>query len=500
MKEATGKFIKDLKKTSPFLAPLLGLNIFLIFFQMFYLALRFKYLNSEIPFWYTKPWGDLQLASKNNIILIPLITMFLFFANLYFVSHLKKQFLRYGELINFAFITSCNLLLTLSLLRIIRIASIPFTPLINPEFLNLLLPLSVSLIIVYFITPRFIELAKEKGLVTNPDLHKHPGMILTKPSSRGGGIVFVIGFILTSVLFIKFSPKMLAIFISIILAGIIGLLDDIQNTHIKTRLKFIENPTLRLVFQALIIAPILIAGIQINFIGNPFNGIISFNKFIFPLGGIQIAPLSLLVTLIWIIWIINLLSWSNGVDGQFGGIVGIAAVLIAIIALKLNLAEPVQKDAIKLAMIAAGASFGLVPHTWNPSKIMWGFGAISAGLVLSAISIIIEAKIATSIIVLLIPFLDGSITILRRIIQGRSPLKGDNRHLHHLLIARGWSVKKVAVFYWVSTAATGAVGIWASNKDIALAGLMLAGIAAFIIILLNLRSKVVQKIPQQFEL
>lgn len=500
MKEVANKLIKDLQKTSRLLPPLLGLNILIIIFQFGYLVLRFKYINHDIPFWYTKPWGDYQLAAKGYIFLIPTMSALITTVGLYFTSHIKKQFLRYGEYVNLLFITISNFLLTYSLLRIIKVASTPFKPLIYPELLDLLVPFSIALMIVYFITPRFIEFAKERGLITNPDLHDHPGMILSKPSARGGGVVFVIGFILTSILFISFSVKILAIFIAVLLAAGIGILDDYQNTHpTSSKLRIFENPKLRLLLQTLIVIPILLVGIQINFIGNPLDGVIIFDKFTLVIGSYTIAPVATLITLVWILWIINLLSWSNGVDGQFSGIVGIAAIVIAIIAIKLGASDPAQKDAIKLAMITAGASFGLIPHTWNPSKIMWGFGAISAGLILSTISIITEAKIATSIIVLLIPFLDGSIAIVRRIIQGRSPLKGDRKHLHHLLIERGWSVKKVAVFYWISTAITGTVGILASQRNIALAALMLSGLGVFPIILLNLKSTAAKQSPQQPE-
>jgi UDP-GlcNAc:undecaprenyl-phosphate GlcNAc-1-phosphate transferase len=121
---------------------------------------------------------------------------------------------------------------------------------------------------------------------------------------------------------------------------------------------------------------------------------------------------------------------------------------------------------------------------------MWGFGATSAGIVLAALSIIASTKISISILVLLVPFMDGVITVIRRILNKQNPLKGDRNHLHHLLLQRGWSIKQVALFYWVTTAILGAVGYLSSDKDLPLLVLTLGGVVGFIIALLNFKFKI----------
>ena len=119
---------------------------------------------------------------------------------------------------------------------------------------------------------------------------------------------------------------------------------------------------------------------------------------------------------------------------------------------------------------------------------MWGFSAVAAGAVLTTLSILVNAKTATSIVIILIPFLDAVVTFGRRIIQKKNPLKGDRGHLHHILLDRGWSHKKIAVFYWISTAVFGLIGILSSEKYVGLVTLTLSGIVASFIILLNLKS------------
>ena len=186
---------------------------------------------------------------------------------------------------------------------------------------------------------------------------------------------------------------------------------------------------------------------------------------------------------------LNVLSWSNGIDGQYAGIVGVASFIILLLALRFDPLESVHKRVALLAAISVGTSFGFVKYTWHPSKVLWGFGAVGAGLVLSVLSILVNAKIITSIIIILIPFLDALITAVRRILQGKNPLKGDRGHLHHILMRRGWSVRKIAIFYWVTAALFGLFGYLTADKNTLQLGLILTGVVAFILVLLNLRLK-----------
>jgi len=218
-------------------------------------------------------------------------------------------------------------------------------------------------------------------------------------------------------------------------------------------------------------------GIKSFYISNPLGGIITL-----------IQPISIIFTVIWIVWILNLLSWSNGIDGQYSGIVGIAGIVIGLLALRFSAPQELQINIATMAFILSGASLALVFYTWQPSKIMWGFSATSAGLVIALLSILVSTKVATSITIMIIPFLDALVTIVRRLLQKKNPFKGDRGHLHHLLLDRGWSIKKIAVFYWISTAICGIIGLAASERYALQSVLILGGIVAFGIILVNLQS------------
>ena len=82
--------------------------------------------------------------------------------------------------------------------------------------------------------------------------------------------------------------------------------------------------------------------------------------------------------------------------------------------------------------------------------------------------------------VLGIPFLDAVYTILRRILQKKSPFWGDRGHLHHKLLDLGWSKRRVALFYWVVSVILGLIALNLSSQEkifaILAVALMLGGL------------------------
>lgn len=474
-------------------------NLGLFTYQILYLIYAFNYINKVVPVWYSGAWGLGQLASKNTLFLIPLTSFFIFITGFLISTLIKKYNLRYSSNIIALVVLVSNVFLTKSILRIVEISSVPVVSPFNLIYFQLLKPFVVSAIFTMLLAPFFIRFAFSKNIVTNPLAHAHPGMVLAKPSARGGGVIFTLVFVVASLFYVRLSYQTVGILIGTILLAAVGFVDDIQNTNIYSKLKFLEVPLLRLFLLFLIVGIVTLFGVRIESIGIPFDGVLNFTHFKIPFGGLQLVPLASLITVIWVVWILNLLSWSNGVDGQYSGIIGITGIVIALLSLRFSPLQPYQENIARMAIILAGASFGLIPYTWYPSKIMWGFGAMSAGMVLAGLSALSTSKIATSVIVLMVPFLDGLVTFVRRILQGKNPLKGDRGHLHHLLLERGWNPKQVSLFYWFTTAVFGLIGILASDKYLVQVTLTLGGVVAFFIILLNLKSKSVKQLLSRAE-
>jgi UDP-GlcNAc:undecaprenyl-phosphate GlcNAc-1-phosphate transferase len=483
------KFIDDFRRrTKDDLVSIVVINSALILLQFLYIRLRYAYINSVIPIWYTRPWGDPQLGPKDHIYYIPLVALFLLIVGVVIFILLNRYFFRYlGQIINTSLVIA-NLMLFYSIYRIVTVASVPFTPLIDPNYLNLFLPFVLTYLTVYYALPFFIDFAHDKNIVTNPQIHDHPGMVLNKPSARGGGFFYAMIFLIMSLLFVGYQTKYSGLYLSVFMVAALGLLDDIQNTSIRSKFRKLENPFLRLILLFIAILPVILSGVIFGLVSNPLGGTIDLSMVTFEFGRNSIPLLSAFLTILWMLWIMNVLSWSNGIDGQYSGIVGIASAIIALLALRFTPLETSQMEAGILAAISSGAAFGFTKYTWNPSKIMWGFGAMSAGLVLAVLSILIQGKILTSFMIILIPFLDALVTVIRRLLQKKNPLVGDKGHLHHLLLERGWSPKRIALFYWFATLVFGLIGVITAERYVVQVTLILSGIVAFIIVLLNVIS------------
>ena len=129
-----------------------------------------------------------------------------------------------------------------------------------------------------------------------------------------------------------------------------------------------------------------------------------------------------------------------------------------------------------------GEILGLAPHTWYPQKLMWGFGTTAVGLIIASLSVLTNAKVATAVLVLLVPTLDAVLVMIRRIMQGRLPTWGDRAHLHHFLLdKKGWSIPQIAAFYWGMTIFTGLLALLTAGKTKLLALIIVGGLVAYLL-------------------
>lgn len=327
-----------------------------------------------------------------------------------------------------------------------------------PSISNLvLLPALVAMIIAYLSTPVIIRYAGKLGIMDDPAKNKHPKVIHTYPTPRGGGLAIFLAVFIAALIFLPFDKHLRGILAGATIVSIMGFLDDKHNL----------NPYLRLLIGVLAAGAVIAAGIGISFISNPLNGTIDLShpQIAFNLFGQAhtIWVLSDIFALVWITFMMNMLNMgAKGIDGQLTGVVAIAAATIAALSLRFS-ADITQWPVIILASITAGAYLGFLPWHIFPQKIMPGYGgATLAGLLLAVLSILSTTKVGTLIVVLGVPLVDTGYTIVRRIIAKRSPVWGDRGHLHHRLLDAGWSKPKIAGFYW---AITGALGLIAINLN-----------------------------------
>ncbi|MCL5970161.1 MAG: undecaprenyl/decaprenyl-phosphate alpha-N-acetylglucosaminyl 1-phosphate transferase [Patescibacteria group bacterium] len=356
------------------------------------------------------------------------------------------------------------------------------------DYLKLtLFPLFVSLLATTALTPLTISFAKKLGLLDNPK-RNHPGIIHKKPIPRGGGIPFLFGILIACFIFLPLTKLTIAIFISSLICLVIGVLDD----------KYDLSPYLRFSVNILVAVLVVGAGIGIPFLTNPAGGIFHLGifKFSFDFFGIHTVNfLSDFLAIVWIVWVMNMLNWSKGVDGQMPGIVAISAIIIGLLSLRFGVLDTNALISAKLAFAIAGASLGFLFFNFYPAKIFPGYGATSIYLLLAIVSILSSVKLATAILVMGVPMIDGVFTILRRISTGRSPFWHDKKHLHHLLLNMGLTQRKIALLYWLFSAILGLVSLTLTSTGKLFAIIMLIVIVGGAILSLHFISRKNEKIP-----
>ncbi len=280
-------------------------------------------------------------------------------------------------------------------------------------------------------TPFFMHMGEQWGLVQAPlrnrDVHIHP-------VPRIGGLGMLVGF-LAAVAVALLLPvprtdpnefiRLRGLVVGALLAAAIGLYDD----------RYELPPAPQLLAQ---VALGIVAAAHLIFIEifrNPFTG-----ELIGPLPWWLVWPL----TIFWFVGTLNTINFLDGLDGLAAGVAAIASTVFAIHMVRLE-----QYSVALLAFALLGATVGFLPYNFNPARTFMGTtGAYFLGYTLAALGIMAGAKVATFLLVLIIPILDVAWQIVRRIRHGKSPFHGDRGHLHHRLYDAGLSQRQVVLTYW----------------------------------------------------
>ena len=206
------------------------------------------------------------------------------------------------------------------------------------------------------------------------------------------------------------------------------------------------KPITKLIGQVLAAIVVVGFGIRIDDITLPFINTIEMQE-----------AFSVIITIIWIVGVTNAINLIDGLDGLSSGISVISAVSLLIIFV-LNGSSMIS---ILLITALAGALVGFLPFNYSPAKTFIGdTGSNFLGFSLSIISILGVAKTYTAAVIVLplivlgLPLFDTFWAIVRRLIKGKSIkaiFKADKGHLHHRLVAKGFSQKQaVLVLYGIS--------------------------------------------------
>ncbi len=197
------------------------------------------------------------------------------------------------------------------------------------------------------------------------------------------------------------------------------------------------------------------------------------------LGSVSLPPVvSFVVTILWLVGIANAFNLIDGIDGLASG----AALFSSLVIMAISIAQG-QPLMIVFSLVLCGALAGFLRYNFNPASIFLGdSGALFVGFSLAALSVLSAQKATTAVAIAIpilafaLPVVDTGVTIARRFISGKPLFQGDKEHIHHMLLARGWSQRKVAVILYTICATCGLVAILFTST-----GSKLIGFALFVL-------------------
>ncbi|MBI2524001.1 undecaprenyl/decaprenyl-phosphate alpha-N-acetylglucosaminyl 1-phosphate transferase [Candidatus Peregrinibacteria bacterium] len=273
----------------------------------------------------------------------------------------------------------------------------------------------------------------------------------------------------------------IGIVLGILLLGLTSFMDD------RTPLP----PLLRLYIQMTVAVIIFATGSRIYTITNPlesFTGIpylkldtmdipsqFSIFNFQFSIFPTPLPLLSGLFTILWLGLAMNALNWFDGIPGQVSSLSSLGFTVIGLLAISARVNQP---QVALLAFILAGIAGACLLFDFPvplPHVLMGDTGAMFFGLMLAVLTIYAGGKVATAFLAFGVPFSDCLIVIARRIVAGRSPFSSgtQSEHLHHRLLARGWSEQKIIILNIILGSAFGIGALFLNTTGKFLAILLL---------------------------
>jgi UDP-GlcNAc:undecaprenyl-phosphate/decaprenyl-phosphate GlcNAc-1-phosphate transferase len=264
---------------------------------------------------------------------------------------------------------------------------------------------------------------------------------------------------------------------------LVGVIDDVFELDAITKLAG----------EVVAAGIVLLGGVQ--FVWLPIPGASGATPF--SLDGSQAS----LLTLVVIVGTVNAVNFVDGLDGLAAGVVGIGAIAFFGYAYLIVAANNLERSSPAALLTAAliGACLGLLPHNFYPARMFMGdSGALLIGFVLACAAITFTGQydvttlnqgiggasasvvpallpLVLPIAILVVPFLDMGLAVIRRTRAGRSPFAPDKQHLHHRLLEIGHSHRRAVLlmYMWASLVAVGAVMVslftgWQSVVGLAL--------------------------------
>jgi UDP-GlcNAc:undecaprenyl-phosphate GlcNAc-1-phosphate transferase len=266
-----------------------------------------------------------------------------------------------------------------------------------------------------------------------------PDKVHSVPMPRLGGLAIFGGFWLSVMVLewvhgevlVAFGHQMTGLFLGSTLILGIGVLDDIVGLGAFSKLVVETAAAVLVVSYGFRVLP---AG-SFTFLG-------IFGKILVPVGSV-----------VWIIWVTNVFNLADGLDGLAAGIGGIVSLSTFVIGVSLGVPWVGV-----VSLLLFGVCSGFLVHNFPPARIFMGdSGSLFLGFMFASVIMGFSGadgghgQSLLGVLLLGVPMIDGVSAVLRRVINGRSIMKGDRDHLHYKLLLRNGSRRKVALIIYTMT-------------------------------------------------
>lgn len=334
-----------------------------------------------------------------------------------------------------------------------------------------LLIFTAALFAALVLTPLLRRICERRDWL---DVPRDERRVHVQPVPRLGGVAIIISiFIALSLLSLLNNlvtqtvwsrwPQLLMVLIPATLVLLFGVYDDFYGT--SASLKFSALGTAGVLFYAL--------GGRVEALSIPL------------LGSVQLSPAAgFAVTVIWVVAITNAFNLIDGMDGLATGAALFASVVLLVVSLMLD-----QVLVTVVALALTGSLIGFLRYNFNPASIFLGdSGSLLIGFMLAALSVQGTLKAPTAVAVAIpllacgLPVVDTTFTIIRRFVGGRPLFQGDREHIHHKLLERGWSQRRVAIVLYTVSALFGLLALLFASSNGRATGLALFVVGAAVVI------------------
>jgi len=280
---------------------------------------------------------------------------------------------------------------------------------------------------------------------------------------RLGGLAIFLSFVIGFILLNPQNSAALPLLFGSVIIILVGVLDDIHELSAKVKL----------LGQLAAASVVVLGGVQIEYINLPFGGVLEFGLFSIP------------ITMIWIIAITNAVNLIDGLDGLAAGVSSIALATISFMAILDGNAFVMTMGFMLLASI-----LGFLLYNFHPAKIFMGdTGALFLGFAISVLALmgfknITMISLIIPIIILGVPISDTFFAIIRRWINKQPLSAPDKNHLHHRLLAMGYTHKQTVIIIYAIAATFGMSALIFSMSTVwgavLVVGIMLIAIELFV--------------------